>query len=261
MSKSRLYLVGILVSLAGCAGGDPSGSNDEGAAAASSPLATIELGPGRRLEFHGDGNAVMVAELHPIGEADTLSAADKALSAPDLYRKFAPASPIPAALYGTALPSDGAAASSAEARNLAGGGAPAARTADGVERATGALTLNAGDGCNPPERNVVFADCRSNWYGGYWAYAVPTWYLDSRVEALHGSLDEKVTSVYGGGTFVNQFHVPQGTVENLSYPRARVCKTILGYTVSCSDVQAQRRVDIINASATTFNVDVVFFNN
>jgi hypothetical protein len=265
MFKSSLWLTGTLALVVGCADVDPSGEVENGTVnvAADAPLAVIQLSEGRRLEFYATGNDVMVAERYRVGEGALLSEADKQLSAPELYRKYAaPESAIPDSLYGKAEPFTGDPAELARTTvdtNAAGGGqrAPLAPAGD-VERVTAALSQ--GEGCNPTQSNVVFADCRTNWFGGYWAFAVATWFFDYRVQALQGSLDAVVTSKYGGGTFFNRVHLNQGQISNLHFPKARVCETFLGVNVDCYNVKSQRRLDVTNASTTTFNVDVVFFN-
>lgn len=232
------------------------------------PLATIQLSDSRRLEFHATGEGVMVAEFYGLKEAPILGLSDKQLSPLELYKKFAlPDAEVPKELYLASQPATLSPQSELEAdlepsttSNEVGGGSAAPSASAGEKVGRVAQALNEGDGCNPPQSNVVFSDCRHNWFGGYFAFAVPTWFLDSRVTAVQGSLDARFTSQYGGGNFVNTFHVAQGEVSNLHWPKARVCKEILGVTISCSDTKAARRLDVINASRTTFNVDVVFFN-
>jgi hypothetical protein len=258
----------LLAALAGCADvtSDSSGnSNDDGTATPATtarPITVISLSGSRRIEFHQFGPEVAVAQFYPVGDPPILSQADKELSAIDLYQKFAPGSDVPEALYDALAREPGADITSVTpvGSNEAGGGSPVPRKEQaGVGSITQAF-LNQGDGCNPPQANVVFADCRAPWFGGYFAAGAPAWFLDSRVAALSGSLDAKFTAQYGGGTFVNTFHVAQGGVSNLHWPKAVVCETFLGVTINCKNVKATRRLDVINASNTTFNVDVVFFN-
>lgn len=274
MSNAKYCVLGLLGLVVGCAqapGPDDSlagaAAEEHSTAQTALPLATIQLSDSRRLEFHATGEGVMVAEFYSLKEAPVLTESDKQLSPLELYKKFAaPDAEVPKQL---SLASQPASLSPQEldsdlepntTSNQVGGGSPASSASASEKVGRVAQALSEGDGCNPPQSNVVFSDCRHNWFGGYFAFAVPTWFLDSRVTAVHGSLDAKFTSQYGGGTFVNTFHVAQGEVSNLSWPKARVCKSFLGVTISCSDTKATRRLDVINASQTTFNVDVVFFN-
>lgn len=265
--KIRYGLCFLLASLTGCAdvGSDSSeSSNDDSAttqASNSRPIAVIDLSAARRIEFHQIAAEVAVAQIFPVDDAPILSQADKELSAIDLYKKFAPGLEVPAALYDAQVraPSDELEDITPVTSNEVGGGSAAPQSEQADARKL-SQALNQGDGCNPPQSNVVFADCRAPWFGGYFAAGAPTWFLDSRVAALSGSLDTRFTSQYGGGTFINTFHVAQGQVSNLHWPKARVCKTFLGVEISCSNVKSARRLDVINASNTTFNVDVVYFN-
>jgi hypothetical protein len=257
----------LLAALTGCADVDSDSSeslSDQGAttqATNSRPIAVIDVSAAKRIEFHQIGPELVVEQLFPIGDAPILSQADKELSAVELYKKFAPGSVVPAALYDAQVrtPSNDLEEISPITSNETGGGSPAPQ-AQQADASKLSQALSQGDGCNPPQSNVVFADCRFHWFGGYFAEGVPTWFLDSRVAAVSGSLDAKFTSKFSGGTFFNTFHVAQGQVSNLHWPKSRVCKTILGVEISCSDVKSARRLDVINAANTTFNVDVVFFN-
>jgi hypothetical protein len=264
--KNQYLVCFLLAALAGCAdvSSDSSDTANDGntatQAASSLPITVINLSDNERIEFHRSGPEVMVAQFYPVGAAPILSQADKELSAIELYQKFSPGSEVPEALYDAVARAPGDVASiSPVTSNEAGGGSPAPRS-EQTDVGSTSQALNKGDGCNPPQSNVVFADCRASWFGGYFAAGAPTWFLDSRVAALSGSLDAKFTSQYGGGTFINTFHVNQGSVSNLHWPKAVVCKTILGVTISCDNVKSARRLDVINASNTTFDVDVVFFN-
>jgi hypothetical protein len=257
----------LLAALAGCADVTPAASgtaNDDTAATpatSSRAIAVINLSAGKSIEFHQIGPEVVVAQFYRVGDAPILSQADKELDAIELYQKFAPGSDVPEALYDALAQAPGEDITSLTplATNEAGGGSPVAHDEQaGAGRISQALYQ--GDGCHPPQANVVFADCRAPWFGGYFAVGAPTWFLDSRVAALSGSLDAKFTAKYGGGTFVSTFHVAQGAVSNLHWPKAVVCETFLGVNINCSNVKATRRLDVINASNTTFNVDVVFFN-
>lgn len=275
MLNTKNCVVGLLGLVVGCSGAPGTDDSRAGAtteehsvASAALPIATIQLSDSRRIEFHATGAGVMVAEFYGLNEAPILSQTDKQLSPRELYQKFAPPDAhMPKQLDDASLPAtvdpdaelETDLAASALS-NVVGGGRAASSASSGEQVESSAQALTQGDGCNPPQSNVVFSDCRSNWFGGYFAFGVPTWFLDSRVAALNGSLDAKFTSQYGGGTFVNTFHVGQGQVSNLHWPKARVCKEFLGVTISCSDAKAARRLDVINASQTTFNVDVVFFN-
>jgi hypothetical protein len=264
LSKSSLWLAGTLALAVGCADVDPAGDADNGTieSGADAPLTVIRVSEGRRIEFYPIGNGVMVSQRYKVGEEPILSAADKQLSAPELYRRYAPPnSEIPDALYGKAEPTEGDLPESVSivGSNAAGGGqrVPEAETGD-LARVTGALSL--GEGCHPTQSNVVLADCRNNWYGGYFADAAPTWFFDDRVQALHGSLDARTTHRSKGQTLTRTTHVAQGEVVNDHWTQGRYCKTVLGFPVDCWDVKVARRLDVLNASKTTFNVDIVAFN-
>lgn len=260
------YGVGfLLAALAGCADvavDSSEGSNENSAttqASYSQPTAVIDVSPARRIEFHQAGGEIFVVQSFPVGDAPILSQADKELSALDLYEKFAPGSEVPAALYESSTLSDELEGITPATSNEAGGGSPAPQSEQaGASKLSQAL--NQGDGCNPPQANVVFADCRPSWFGGYFAAGAPAWFLDSRVAAVSGSLDTRFTSRFDGRTIVDTVHVNQGRVSNVHFPKARVCTTVLGVEISCSNFKAARRLDVINASNTTFIVDVVFFN-
>ena len=275
MLNVKYCVLGLLGLVVGCGeapapDGSPVGAaaEEHGTAQAALSIATIQLSDSRRLEFHAAGDGVMVAEFHGLKEAPILRESDEQLSPLELYQKFAPPdAQVPKQLYLASQPATVDSHTELEtdlepstSNNVVGGGSAATSAAVGEQAGRVAQALNQGDGCNPPQSNVVFSDCRRNWHGGYFAFAVPTWFLDSRVTAVQGSLDAKFTAKYGGGTFVNTFHVAQGEVSDLHWPKARVCKEFLGVQISCSNVKSERRLDVINASSTTFNVDVVFFN-